>query len=154
MNIFSENWLAKSLLSMLLIISAWLAVTFFNRNFQVRGETFFMIYSLGSIIGIAMMVRPKDLTASIPNIAIFIFGFTIGTAINFLLFSAIPQAPAGNAALPVAIQSSAIIFVYLGAYVLHLASPKYFGPIQIDIRYFYGMLLVLAGQFVIAWSKK
>jgi protein involved in polysaccharide export with SLBB domain len=136
---------------MLCLIPAWLAIGFFNRNYQVGSDVFLIWYFLGIVIASAFL-RGQSLNAIIPSWkivgTILLVGLTFGAVSNILLFRAVATAP--NPGLPVAIANVASVGVFLAAAVLSRWAPKYFNVVKIDGVALVGVALVVAGASLIA----
>jgi len=74
-------------------------------------------------------------------------GILLGALTNLFLFSAIPAAP--NPGLPIAIQSSAIVFVFLLSALFSSLMPRFFDTVRMDFYHFLGILLIILGVAVI-----
>jgi hypothetical protein len=144
------NWLLESFVAMLLLVPAWLAIGFFDRNFGAKGDVFVIWYCLGIVT--AAVAYKGSLSAVVPSVkvagAIYLIGLTIGAAANILLFRAAGNAP--NPGLAVAISNVAAVGVFLAALLLARYLPKYFATPRSDGWSLLGVLLVSIGAAIIA----
>lgn len=147
----SENWFGQSLIAMLCLIPAWLAIGFFDRNYQVSPNIFLIWYFLGCIIT-SILFGGSPLKAIVPSWktagVMLLIGLTIGAIANILIFRAVTSAP--NPGLPVAIANVASVGVFLAAGLLSWLAPKYFGYVKTDILAFLGVVLTVIGASLIA----
>ena len=145
------SWLSQSIMSMLCLIPAWLAVGFFDRNYQVKPEIFLIWYLLGTVIACTFF-GGSPLDAMVPSGklvgAILFIGFTIGAIANILLFRAVAGAP--NPGLPVAITGAASVGVFIVAALLSRCAPGYFDSVKTDGWSLLGVILTIAGTSLIA----
>ncbi len=145
----SLGWLLESFLAMFFLIIAWLAIAFFGRNFQLKGEIILIWYMVGTIVGTAgfLIFKNKALAPLFPAplimAAIILVGLLIGAAANMLLFSAVTTAP--NPALPTAISSSTSVGLFIISALLGVILPKYFGGVSFSWAQLVGILLVVGG---------
>lgn len=154
MKFLQMGWLAKSFLSFLFIIPAWLSIGFLKKNFEISGEMTTIGYFAGTALGSAIvLILTGELTfsSSVKLQLPLAVGLILGAATNLLLFSAIPDAP--NPGLPIAIQSSSMIFVFLFTILLGSWLPEKFDPVRMDYIHLVGVLLIFAGVAVIAIRK-
>lgn len=150
--IMTGNWLGQSVVAMLCLVPAWLAIGFFDRNYQVRPDVFLIWYFLGIIIT-SVLFGGSSLNAVVPSgklvvVAILLIGFTIGAIANILLFRAVAGAP--NPGLPVAIANVASVGVFLVAILLSRWAPNYFNAVKTDGWSFLGVVLTVIGAALIA----
>ena len=148
MNPFEWHWLARSFLSLALVIPAWLSVGFFRTNFGIRGEVTMIWYFVGTVLGTAVFIRVLNLAPSImPSIgvllAIVAVGVVFGSGANAFLFSAIPDA--SNPAIPQAIQGASVVFVFIFSGLLAMFIPRYFQHVTLGLYQFIGIVLTIAG---------
>jgi len=145
------NWLGQSVIAMLCLIPAWLAIGFFDRNYQVRPEVFLIWYFLGVAIT-SVLFGGSSLNAIVPSKeivgAILLIGLTVGAIANILLFRAVIVAP--NPGLPVAIANVASVGVFLAAALLSRWLPSYFNSVKTDGWAFLGVVLTVIGASLIA----
>ena len=146
----TANWFPQSIIAMLLLIPAWLAIGFFDRNYAVRSDVFLIWYFLGVAITSFLGIRSID--ALVPSAKLdslmLLVGLTIGAFANILLYRAVAGAP--NPGLPVAIANVASIGVFLTAALLGRLAPRYFDPVQVDGWSLTGVILTVAGASIIA----
>ena len=88
------NWLGQSVIAMLCLIPAWLAIGFFDRNYQVRPDVFLIWYLLGIAIT-SVLFKASSLNSIVPSWriagAMILLGLTIGAFANILLFLRLTQ---------------------------------------------------------------
>ena len=149
------NWLSQSLIAATLLIPAWLAIGFFDRNYQVKPDTFLIWYFPGIIaLSVLMLFRqsPSPLKALVPSFeivcAILLIGLAIGGIANVLIFRAVVNAP--NPGLPLVFLNITNVGVYLIAAPLSRWLPNYFNTVKIDMWTFLGVVLVTVGASIIA----
>lgn len=145
-------WLSKTLIATLLLVFAWMGLPYFAKNHGVRWEWFLMCYMFG--IGVFMafylgMVSATGVGAvGMPAIGVLIaltcFGALVGGVTNALIFNSL-GGKVVNPGIPVAITSSAgifVIFMTIGAARLW---PDRFEAATIHPWTWAGVLLILAG---------
>lgn len=159
MNPFEWHWLAKTLVSLALVIPAWLSIDFFKNNYGVKGETTLVWYFLGTVLGTVFLIllfgpagTPTLFPSPVITFAIVAVGVLFGALANALLFSAMPFAP--NSGLPIAIQGSSVAFVFLSSWLLGIFVPRYFRSVTGDIYQLGGILLVILGVAIIILRAK
>ncbi len=153
MGVFSLGWTGKAVASALGVVPVFLAIPFFAKNFQVRPEAFMPWYFLGAALGVGSWIcldgRAADLFRGreivLPIVAI---GLTFGAVTNYTLFQSIGFAP--NPGLPPVIFGSASIVLFVLSAVLANQLPQFFNPVRTDLDRILGILLVLAGLFLVA----
>jgi len=148
----SQNWLGQSLTATMLLVVAWPAIPFFERNFGIRIETFSTIYFLGIVSMYAMTSGSKiygQVIGSTGSIAlIFMVGVIFGGIANLLLFRAVAGAP--NPGLPVAISCGAAIGTAVVAWGLAKVAPNWFGQVDLNWKVALGIMLMLSGVALVA----
>lgn len=141
------NWLWQSLFAMVLLVPAWLAIGFFDRNFHVRPDVFLVWYFLGS----AVYGGVSSFELLIPSwgavVAVFGIGVFISGPANSAIFQAVIAAP--NPGLPVAIGNAASVFVFLAAIGLYQIDKIHFSKVHADMWSFVGVMLVVVGVALI-----
>jgi len=145
------SWLGQSVIAMLCLIPAWLAIGFFDRNYQVRPDVFLIWYFLGIAVT-SVLFGGSSLNAIVPSGklvgVILLIGLTIGAIANILLFRAVAGAP--NPGLPVAIANVASVGVFFAASLLSRWAPSYFNSVKTDSWSFLGVVLTVIGASLIA----
>lgn len=148
------TWFAQSVVSVLFLIPAWLAIGFFDRNYQVRADVFLIWYFLGVAATSAFFVG-TPLNAIVPSGRIvgglLLVGLTVGGVANVLLFRAVAAAP--NPGLAVAISNVASAGVFVAAVLLARWVPNYFGAVKADGWAFLGVVLTIVGASLIAMRR-
>ena len=152
------NWLSQSLISAMLLIPVWLAIGFFDRNYQVKPDTFLIWYFPGIIALSALMLfrqSQSPLKALVPSFGvvsvILLIGLAIGGVANVLIFRAVADAP--NPGLPLVLLNITNVGVYLIAAPLSRWLPSYFSAVKIDMYTFFGVILVTIGASMIAMRQ-
>ncbi len=147
------HWFYQSIAAALLIVPAWLAVGFFQKNFGLRSEIFLVWYMVGVIPGVCFL-DGKIFSSSLPIIVIastILGGLTFGAISNIWIFHAVSAAP--NPGLPLALLGITNVLVFVGAAVLGRILPKYFEQAAFDYHHLLGVLLVAAGTALIAIKR-
>ncbi|MBI2552084.1 hypothetical protein HYW17_02175 [Candidatus Uhrbacteria bacterium] len=139
------------MVAMLCLVPAWLAIGFFDRNYQIKPDVFLIWYFLGIAIT-SVLFGGSSLSTIVPSgklvLAILLIGLTIGAIANILLFRAVAGAP--NPGLPVAIANVASVGVFLVAALLSRWAPNYFNSVKTDGWSFLGVVLAIIGASLIA----
>ena len=78
-------------------------------------------------------------------------GLTFGTVANMLLFAATAAAP--NPAFSSAIASAASLVIFALSFGLFRFFPKYFYEMKFDGGHLLGILVIIAGVFLLARSQ-
>jgi hypothetical protein len=149
----AEPWFTKSLLAMLAIVPSFLAIPFFRRNFGVDPLVFVIWYFGGTALSIALylsLVRgPQAIAPQLPAlVGILAIGMIFGAFANASLFQAVSLAP--NAGLPPVIYATSSVLVFLLSALLANALPALFSPVTTELSRVAGLLLVLAGLYLLA----
>ncbi|MDO8435469.1 MAG: hypothetical protein Q7S89_02195 [bacterium] len=147
------NWFGQSLIAMILLIPSWLAVGFFERNYQIKSDVYIVWFFLGMAVTPALFGSPLALIAPSWRLigAMLLIGITIGGVANVLLFRAVITAP--NPGLPVAISNAASVGVFLAAALLARLMPNYFNAVKVDGVAFLGVAFVMTGVSIIAFRR-
>ena len=147
-------WLWFSACATVSVAPVFIAIPFFAKNFQVKPETFTTWYFASVSTGIALWLwvggraadlRPGGLRAAV---GIVLVGLSFGAAANGLLFRAVSMAP--NPGLPSVMYGGASVIVFLVSAALADRLPRFFDRVNTDLDRFVGILLVIAGVFLIA----
>ncbi len=152
-----KSWFLQSVIAMILVVPAWLSITFYKKNFHVSAEIFLVWYFGAAAVGIVIFKAFSGVSLieffPAPSLVIgmLLIGLTLGAAANALLFSAVSVAP--NPGLPIAISGTASVCVFLVSVVLGSFLPKYFSEVRFDWQAFVGVLLVVSGIALIAVRK-
>ena len=148
--LMTENWLSQALIAATLLIPVWLAIGFFDRNYQVKPDVFLVWYFPG-VAALVMLFGQSPIKALVPSLgivcAILLIGIPGGIA-NVLLFRAVIHAP--NPGLPLSILSITNVGVFLVPALLSRWLPDYFDTVKIDMWALLGVILVAVGASIIA----
>lgn len=152
-------WFWQSVVAMLLLVPAWLAIPFFERNYHVPGQVFLVWYMPGMYLGVlAWCMDQQHLRSAIwPGAgvacALALVGLLCGAVANVTLFGAVGNAP--NPGVPVAIANVACLGVFAASVLLPKVLPKYFKVVSAEPLQLFGVVLVIAGAaFIAAGGKK
>ena len=149
--LMNENWFTQSVVAMLCLIPAWLAIGFFSKNYQVKPEIFLVWYFLGVIVS-SVFFGGSSLRVIMPStmivVAIVLVGLVLGAGANILLFKAVAGAP--NPGLPVAIANVASVGVFFVAALLSRWAPAHFNPVKVDGWSLLGLVFTIMGASIIA----
>jgi hypothetical protein len=145
----TEPWFTKLVLATLAIVPAFIAIPFFRKNFGVDPLVFLIWYFGGTALSIATYSSlDRGLQAIAPElpalIGILAIGMIFGALANGSLFQAVNLAP--NPGLPPVIHATSSVLVFL----LASALPALFSPVTTDLSRVIGLLLVLAGLYLVA----
>jgi hypothetical protein len=147
-------WLWFSAAATVSIAPVLLSIAFFARHHQVRPEAFTTWYfgsvALGVALWLSLVGRGADLSPGSAGVAvgIVLVGLTFGAAANAFLVRAISLAP--NPGLPSVMYAGASVIVFFASAVLAERLPRFFDRVNTDLDRFVGIVLVLAGMFLIA----
>ena len=148
------GWLWFSAFATLSVVPVFIAIPFFARNFQVKPEAFTSWYFASVSVGVAAWLWLAGRGAALPPGGlgaaggIIVVGRPFGAAANALLVRAVSVAP--NPGLPPVVYSGASVIVFLAAAALADRFPRVFNPVNTDLDRFLGIVLVIAGVFLIA----
>lgn len=147
------NWVWQSVVSMLILSPIWVAIVFFDKNYQIKPNVFLIWYFIGSIAYTAFLegFSVKSLMPSLGIIFILLVTGLVGGMANTLLFNAVASAP--NPGLPVAIGNGASVGSFVLVVLLSRWVPNYFSESKVDIWAFVGILLTVAGVALIATRR-
>lgn len=149
----AEPWFTKSLLATLAIVPSFIAIPFFRRNFGVDPLVFVVWYFGGTALSIGIYLSlSRGLHAIAPElpalVGILAIGMIFGAFANGSLFQAVGLAP--NPGLPPVIYATSSVLVFLLAALLANALPALFSPVTTELSRVAGLLLVLAGLYLLA----
>lgn len=149
----AEPWFTKSLLATLAIVPSFIAIPFFRRHFGVDPLVFVLWYFGGTALSTALFLSfGRGLQAIAPPLpallGILAIGMVFGAFANGSLFQAVSLAP--NPGLPPVIYATSSVFVFLLSALLANALPTLFNPVSTELSRVAGLLLVLAGLYLLA----
>ncbi len=146
----ANGWLVQTLIAVLFMTPAWLAMPFFASRHGVSGAVFGVWYFVGAALSMALFGVPRG--TLVPSwgvsIAILFVGLTIGGVANLSLFSAVAAAP--NPGLPVAIANLTSLTTFLAAFALAKVAPEYFSADPLSPRVLIGIICIVIGAALIA----
>lgn len=146
-------WLAKSAIATLAIVPVFVAVPYFRRNHGVDPLVYLSWYFGATAISVAIYLAAAGRAGELvprPGIvaAIIAIGLTLGAFANGALFQAVTTAP--NPGLPPVVYATASAIVFVLSAFLASALPELFGPATSDPTRLAGIILVIAGLFLLA----
>jgi hypothetical protein len=143
-------WVVQTLLAIVFLTPAWLAMPYFQSKYGVSGTVFGVWYFFGSALSMALFGVPKH--TLVPSIgivtAILSIGLTIGAMANAMLFTAVAAAP--NPGLAVSLVNLTSLTTLFGAMLLAYLLPAHFTADAITARHVVGVVLILLGAALIA----
>lgn len=151
-----EPWFAKSVLATISIVPAFIAIPFFKSKFGVDPLVFLVYYFGATAVSIAVfwgtMSGFTELVPSAPVVlAIVVIGILFGTLANGSLFQAIGMAP--NPGMPPVIYATASMVVFFLSAFLASTLPDFFKPVSVEFGRVAGIVLVLAGLYLLAGGR-
>lgn len=151
-----ETWFAKSVLATVSIVPAFIAIPFFKFKFGVDPLVFLVWYFGASAASIAVFWSLSGnagelIPSGIVLPAIAAIGVVFGALANGSLFQAVGMAP--NPGLPPVIYASSSMIVFFLSALLASTLPGLFKPVSLEMGRAAGILLVLAGLFLLAGGK-
>lgn len=147
-------WLWFSAVATVSVAPVLLSIAFFARHYQVKPEAFTTWYFGSVAVGVALWVwlagRAADLHPGGTEAAlgIVLVGLSFGAAANAFLIRAVSLAP--NPGLPSVMYAGASVIVFFASAALAERLPRFFGRVNTDVDRFLGIVLVIAGMFLIA----
>jgi len=152
----AEAWFTKSVLATVAIVPSFIAIPFFRKNFGVDPLVFVVWYFGGTALSIALFLSAtKGLQTLVPELpallGILAIGMVFGAFANGSLFQAVGLAP--NPGLPPVVYATSSMFVFLLSALLASALPALFNPVSTELSRAAGLLLVLAGLYLLAGGK-
>jgi hypothetical protein len=152
----AEPWFVKAILATAAIVPAFIAIPFFRKNLGVDPLVFVVWYFGGTALSVAIYLgAERGLQAVIPPppalIGILTIGMIFGAFANASLFQAVNLAP--NPGLPPVIYATSSVFVFLLSALLASALPALFSPVSTEPARVLGLLLVLAGLYLVAGGR-
>lgn len=151
-----ELWFVKSIIATVCIVPAFIAIPFFRFKFGVDPLVFLVWYFGATAVSIAafwaISGRADELVPPAPVLlAIIAIGVLFGSFANGSLFQAIGIAP--NPGLPPVIYASSSMVVFALSAVLASSFPTLFKPVSVEIGRVAGIVLVLAGLYLLAGGR-
>ena len=151
-----ETWFVKSVFATVSIVPAFLAIPIFKTKFGIDPLVFLVWYFGATATSIAIFWllsgRAAELVPSasqlLPIIAI---GLVFGALANGFLFQAIGLAP--NPGLPPVIYATSSIIVFILSVALASTFPGLFKPVSAELTRMAGIVLVVAGLYLLAGGK-
>ena len=148
------GWLSGSMIAMLALIPAWMAVGFFKKNYAVEPTTFVVWYFLGTAIACSLL-RKSPIEIFSPSwgitLSILLVGIALGGVANLLSFNAVGIAP--NPGMPTAILGVASVGVFVFSILAYNILPNYFEPASMNWQAFAGIIISVGGVALIATAK-
>lgn len=151
-----ETWFVKSLVATVCIVPSFLAIPFFKTKFGIDPLVFLVWYFSGTAASIAVVWllsgRAAELAPALPQLsAIIAIGVAFGALANGLLFQAIGLAP--NPGLPPVVYATSSMIVFVLSVALASSFPELFRPATAELSRIAGIVLVLAGLYLLAGGK-
>ncbi len=126
-----NHWLRDTLIGLLFVVPAILAISFFRRIFNISAEVFIPWYYLGitATLFISTLVSGESLGKFIHQpkwviLGMILVGLTVGAGANIFTFRAYANSP--NPGVVQAIQEAAVPLIFLSTLLLSYLLPKYF----------------------------
>lgn len=151
-----ETWFTKSVIATLTIVPAFLAIPFFKTRYGIDPLVYLVWYFGATAVSIALyfvvsgraanLVPPAGVIASIVTI-----GLVFGAIANGLLFQAMGLAP--NPGLPPVVYATSSIVVFALSIALATTFPGFFKPVTADLSRLAGIVLVIAGLYLLAGGR-
>ena len=151
-----EIWFSKSFLATLCIVRSFIAIPFMKFRYGVDPLVFLSWYFGATAISIAVYLslsgRGAEIMPPMPVLAvILLIGAVFGALANGALFQAIGLAP--NPGLPPVMYATSSMLVFFLSVALASSFPALFKPVVADPGRVIGIVLVLAGLFLLAGGK-
>lgn len=151
-----EAWFTKSILATLCIVPSFIAIPFMKFRYGVDPLVFLAWYFGATAISIAVYLsfsgRGGELLPPLPVLAvILLIGAVFGALANGALFQAIGLAP--NPGLPPVMYATSSMLVFFLSVVLASSFPALFKPVVADFGRVVGIVLILAGLFLLAGGR-
>lgn len=152
----AEAWFTKSVLATVAIVPSFIAIPFFRKNFGVDPLVFVVWYFGGTALSIALYLSAtKGFQAIAPQLPVMLgilaIGMVFGAFANGSLFQAVSLAP--NPGLPPVVYATSSLLVFLLSALLASVLPALFNPVNTELSRIAGLLLVLAGLYLLAGGK-
>lgn len=155
----AQNWLLQSLIGLVFVTPAWLAIPFFKEQYGVQSSVFLVWYMVGCAIMVALYLAAisqnsggsvaHTLVPSWKTVAyIMLVGLVCGGIANIAIFSAVVNAP--NPGMAVAVMNGAAALTYLCSVFLARFLPELFSAPPFNWQVFMGIVLVGFGVALIA----
>lgn len=151
--IADTSWILKILISAVLIAPFTTFIVFFNKQFGMRPEVFYVAWVLGNIIAFLVFAHMSGVIGTfsallVPFLAAMALGICIGGTANLLYVQAVPHAP--NPGLPLAFFSINIPLAYILSYSVSKILPNQLPHVEFNWMNFAGILIVVIGIAMIA----
>ena len=148
-----EPWLARSAIATLAVIPVFIAIPYLRRNYGVDPLVYLVWYFGAAAISVALYLAIAGRAAELaprPGViaAIIAIGLTLGALANGALFQAVISAP--NPGLPPVIYATSSMVVFILSVFLASLLPQFFVPATSDPMRLGGIVLVIAGLFLLA----
>ena len=146
-------WLVKSAIATFAVVPVFVAIPYFRRHYGVDPLVYLTWYFAAVALSVAIYLtlagRAGELAPK-PGIilAIIAIGLTFGAVANGLLFQAVTLSP--NPGLPPVVYATSSMVVFVLSAFLASALPQLFVPATSDPARLAGIVLVIAGLFLLA----
>jgi hypothetical protein len=152
----AEPWFTKSILATVAIVPSFIAIPFFRKNFGVDPLVFVVWYFGGTSLAIALFLGigrgPSAVFPPFPALlGILAVGMLCGAFANGSLFQAVSLAP--NPGLPPVVYATSSVLVFVLSALLASTLPALFNPVSTELSRVAGLLLVLAGLYLLAGGR-
>ena len=118
----AQNWLLQSLIGLVFVTPAWLAIPFFREHYGVQSSVFLVWYMVGcaGMVALYLAVSAQSPGGSVAStlvpswnavVYIMLVGLVCGGIANIAIFSAVVNAP--NPGMAVAVMNGAAALTYL-----------------------------------------
>lgn len=151
-----ETWFAKSLLATVSIVPSFIAIPLLKSRYGVDPLVFLTWYFGATAVSIAAWLclsgRAADLLPPLPVLlSILAIGAVFGALANGSLFQAIGLAP--NPGLPPVMYATSSMIVFVLSAALASSFPALFTPVSTEIGRVAGIVLILAGLYLLAGGR-
>ena len=151
-----EIWFSKSVLATLCIVPLFIAIPFMKFRYGIDPLVFLAWYFGATAIGIAVYLalsgRGGEICPPLPVLAvILLIGAVFGALANGALFQAIGLAP--DPGLPPVMYATSSMLAFFLSVALASSFPALFKPVAAGPGRVAGIVLILAGLFLLAGGK-